>query len=180
MSTGSMLPGLQVGDLVVAVPKARIERGAVVVHSAPRGARSGEPGLKRVVAIGGDTVAVRDGRLFLNGTAAPGETLRGECTYSTVRLGGEWREEACRQRAETLGGVTYRIVCAPEAPCGDFPSQEVPPGHVFLLGDHRDSSADSRYFGPIPEASILGRVRWVSLSFGPDGLRGERFGTEIP
>jgi signal peptidase I len=179
MPTGSMLPALESGDVFVIAPGAPIERGAVVVHAAPPGSRQLAPLLKRVVAVGGDTVEVRDGRLLLNGESAPGEELAGACTYWAPDGSGDWVERACRARTETLGSVTYRVYCTPDQPCGDVAKVKVPPGHVFVLGDHRDNSAVSRVYGPVPEASILGRARWIYFSIGPHGVRTERVGMRV-
>jgi signal peptidase I len=180
LPTASMVPTLEIGDLIVAAPRGNIERGAVVVHAAQPGSRSRDPLVKRVVAVAGDTVEVRDGRLVLNGSALAGEELPGACTYFAIRQPrGEWLEQPCRARAETLGEVAYRTYCAPDQPCGDYGPERVPEGHVFVLGDHRDASADSRVYGPIPESSILGRVRWIYFSMGPEGMRRERIGLEV-
>ncbi len=178
MPSGGMLPTLEIGDYFVSVPGMRIDRGAIVLYQHEGGGRSESPYVHRVVAIAGDTVEVRDGRLVLNGAAVPGEELSGNCTYFT-RFDNEWRGEPCRARTETIGEVTYRILCAPDRPCGDVPFQRVPPGHVFLLGDHRDNAADSRVFGPVRERAILGRARWALFSWGPEGLRNERSGIEL-
>ena len=179
LPTGSMLPTLEVGDVIVATPGAKGERGAIVVHAPPRSGQSREPVMKRVVGIAGDTVQLQEGRLLLNGAAVPGERLAGSCTYVTMRAGTGWLEEPCRAATETLGPTTYRVVCSPDQPCGDFGPILVPEGHVFVLGDHRDNSADSRYYGPIPFSSILGRARWIYWSWGPEGIRRERLGMEL-
>jgi signal peptidase I len=80
---------------------------------------------------------------------------------------------------ERLDDRAYHTHCTPYLPCGDVDRQVVPAGTVWVAGDHRDHSADSRVYGPIPESAILGEVRWVLLSVGPDGVRWDRVGREI-
>ncbi len=55
----------------------------------------------------------------------------------------------------------------------------VPTGHYYLLGDNRANSRDSRSFGPIPAASLVGVAEFVWLSAGPDGVRWSRVGVEL-
>ena len=75
---------------------------------------------------------------------------------------------------EQLDGHTYHTYCTPVLPCGDVAATQVPAGTVWLAGDHRDHSADSRVFGPVPVGRVKGRA-WVALaSWGPSGPRWDR------
>ncbi|HZY04836.1 MAG TPA: signal peptidase I [Anaeromyxobacteraceae bacterium] len=188
--SGSMIPTLQIGDYVI-VEKwaygARLpftaeaqatwsgpKRGDIVVLLAPPGNPRSDDLIKRVVGVEGDMVEIRDGALWLNGTPVPRATLDGECNYWNKAEGGPWREEPCASFEERLGTHVYRTYCTPDLPCGDVPPQLVPPGTVWLAGDHRDHSADSRVFGPVPVGRIKGRA-WVALvSWGPSGPRWNR------
>ena len=188
--SGSMIPTLQIGDYVV-VEKwaygARLpftqsaqamwstpRRGDIVVLLAPPGNARQDDLIKRVVAIAGDTVEIQDGGLVLNGRALPRSRLPGPCTYWNKLEDGPWREEPCVAFQETLAPHTYGSYCTPYLPCGDVPPQTVPPGTVWLAGDHRDHSADSRVFGPVPVGRIKGRA-WIALvSWGPSGPRWDR------
>jgi signal peptidase I len=85
--------------------------------------------LKRVVAVGGDSVEIRDGKLIVNGAIVP------EQYASTSRL---WRTMPCRR---------------------------IKPGELFVLGDNRDNSEDSRYWGTVPETSVVGEPVLVLWSF---------------
>lgn len=175
----SMAPTAALGDLIVVARSVPIGRGAVVMHAARPGARFSDPLLKRVVAVGGDTVEVRDGHLLLNGVAVPSRRVEGDCSYDARSHDSGWRREPCVEFVEDSGERAHGTYCTPYLACGDFPPLDVPPGHVFVLGDHRDHSADSRVYGPIPESSILGRVSWIYLSIGPGGVRWDRIGRRL-
>jgi signal peptidase I len=188
--SGSMIPTLQIGDYVV-VEKwaygARIpftttaqltwaspRRGDIVVLLNPNGGATADDLIKRVVGVAGDRVAIRDGRLEVNGELVPREAVPGACTYWNKTEGGGWVEEPCLDYLERLGGHRYHTHCTPDLPCGDVPLQVVPPGTVFLAGDHRDHSADSRVFGPVPVGRIKGRAWLALVSWGQNGLRWSR------
>ncbi len=106
----------------------------------------------------------------------------------------ETRENGIRltERKETLGDVTHRILTVPIAQdqLGMYYRQQgqqlatwiVPPGHYFMMGDNRDNSADSRYWGFVPEANLVGRATGIWMSFEkqegewPTGVRLNRIG----
>jgi signal peptidase I len=188
--SGSMIPTLEIGDYVI-VEKwaygARLpftstaqatwstpKRGDIVVLLAPPGNPRDDDLIKRVVGVGGDTVEIRDGHLWVNGEPVPQERVAGPCSYKNRPENGDWREEPCVDFVEQLDGHRFHIYCTPWIPCGDVEPQKVPPGTVWLAGDHRDHSADSRVFGPVPVGRIKGRA-WMALaSWGPRGLRWDR------
>jgi len=191
--SGSMIPTLQIGDYVI-VEKwafgARLpftataqatwaspKRGDIVVLLAPPGNRTSDDLIKRVVAVGGDTVEIREGHLVVNGKPSPFERVPGACSYwNRVEKadGGEWREEPCVDFLEQLGPHRYHTYCTPYLSCGDVEEQRVPEGTVWLAGDHRDHSADSRVFGPVPVGRIKGRAWMALVSWGPHGPRWDR------
>lgn len=188
--SGSMIPTLQIGDYVIVekwaygarLPFTRTaqatwrtpKRGEIVVFLAPPGNPRDDDLIKRVVAVEGDTVEIREGHLVVNGEPVPRERVAGPCTYQNRPEGGDWRTEPCVDHVEKLGTHAYHTHCTPYAPCGDVEPVEVPAGHVWLAGDHRDHSADSRVFGPVPVGRIKGRA-WVALvSWGPRGPRWDR------
>jgi signal peptidase I len=193
--SGSMIPTLEIGDYVIVekwaygarlpfTPSAQVmwsspARGDIVVLLAPPGNPRDEDLIKRVVAVGGDTVEIRDGHLVLNGEPAPYERVPGRCTYWDRVEGGGWREEACVDFVERLGTHTFHTYCTPFMPCRDVAPQKVPEGTVWLAGDHRDHSADSRYFGPVPVGRIKGRAWLVLASWGQDGPRWRRMFTSV-
>jgi signal peptidase I len=188
--SGSMIPTLQIGDYVIVekwaygarVPYTETaqvlwstpRRGDIVVLLAPPGNPRNDDLIKRVVAVAGDTVEIQDGALILNGQPVPRHRLSGECTYWNKLETGPWREEPCVAHEERLGPHTYQTYCTPFLPCGDVPPSTVPPGTVWLAGDHRDHSADSRVFGPVPVGRIKGRAWMALVSWGPKGPRWDR------
>jgi signal peptidase I len=192
--SGSMIPTLQVGDDIFVAKAAyglrvplteralfvwsRPARGDVVVFSHPQ---DGQDIIKRVIAVGGDTVALRRGIVYVNGKAVPSRPLAGPCTYRDfLEMDQRWEERACDARMETIGDRSYVTYTAPEAHQRDFGPVQVPRGEVFMMGDHRDDSNDSRFFGTVPVALIKGRalIVWWSRG-GPDGVRWNRLGHPI-
>ncbi len=188
--SGSMIPTLQIGDYVIVekwaygaripytasaqVMWATPKRGDIVVLLAPPGNPRGDDLIKRVVGVGGDTVEIRDGALILNGEPVPRHRLPGPCTYWNKIEDGPWEEEPCVAFEEQLGPHHYETYCTPYLPCGDVPPSTVPPGTVWLAGDHRDHSADSRVFGPVPVGRVKGRAWMALVSWGPHGPRWHR------
>jgi len=188
--SGSMIPTLEIGDYVIVekwaygarVPYTETAQvtwssprpGDIVVLLAPPDNVRSDDLIKRVVGVGGDTVEIRAGRLVVNGTPVPARKIPGPCAYWDRPEGAPWREQKCDAAEEELGTHRYQVYCTPDAPCGDVAPQRVPPGHAWLAGDHRDHSADSRVFGPVPVGRIKGRA-WVALaSWGPNGPRWNR------
>jgi len=188
--SGSMIPTLQIGDYVVVekwaygarlpftasaqVTWSTPRRGEIVVFLAPPNNSRDDDLIKRVVAVAGDTVEIRDGALVLNGKPVERRVLPGPCSYQERPEGGSWRDAPCAAFEERLEGHVYTGYCTPHQPCQDVAPQTVPPGHIWLAGDHRDHSADSRVFGPVPVGRIKGRA-WVALaSWGPNGPRWNR------
>lgn len=123
-------------------------RGDVVVFAHPI---TGTTMVKRLIGLPGDTVALVEGRLWLNG--APVE--------QTFEQG---------VRREALPGAPHPL--SPEEDQGpDFGPLRVPAGEYLMLGDHRGNSADSRFWGLVPRARLLGRAVAVVYS-ARDGLSG--------
>jgi signal peptidase I len=121
--------------------------------------------VKRVVAVGGDTVRMVDGALVLNGVAVDGPA------DAPWAMGTEYDGPRDKRylRTETMpNGASYRVVetffdGAPGPSPGDnTQTYVVPAGHVFVLGDYRDNSSDSRAemggFGYVAEREIVGKV----------------------
>jgi signal peptidase I len=194
--SGSMVPTLLVGDLILVnkfhygvrlpvINKKIIanhdpQRGDVMVFRYPVDPRVDY--IKRVVGIPGDEVSYLNQKLSINGQPVP-----------TKALGDFYDEDSLRYMpmfSESLGAVEHRILVDPKRPAyfgGDqksFPMSEncrysvegvvckVPPGHYFMMGDNRDNSQDSRFWGFVPDENIVGRAFFVWMNFGNLGRIG--------
>jgi signal peptidase I len=158
----SMLPTLHVGDRFIAWMRAPdpIRRGQIVLFAAP----SGRTYIQRIAGLPGDRIALRDGVVFLDGVGVPQRLIRTE-RLATNHAG----QRDVRRLSEQFPGEAepHEIYDAGPGQGDDTVELIVPPGHVFLLGDNRDDSADSRYSaaemgagGPVPVTRILG-VPWL-------------------
>ncbi len=198
----SMLPTLQVGDFILVnkftygvrlpvINKKIVEtgsprRGDVMVFRFPED--PAKDFIKRVIAVPGDTIAYQQKRLTINGKPVDMESL-GTATEVDKRLGFR-RFESFREK---FGEKTHTIMVDPDMPgvrlggIRQFPNRNnceynnvgvvctVPAGHYFMMGDNRDNSDDSRYWGFVPEENIVGRAVMIWMNFG--SLK--RIGTSI-
>jgi signal peptidase I len=193
--SGSMIPTLVVGDLILVnkfhyglrlpVINKKIlsnhdpKRGDVMVFRYPLDTNVDY--IKRVVGLPGDEIRYSNQRLYLNGQP-----------LSTTALPDFYDEDSRRyakQFSEKLGEVDHRILVDVDRPSfipanSSFPFAEncrysaegvtckVPSGHYFLMGDNRDNSQDSRYWGFVPDENIVGRAFFVWMNFGNLGRIG--------
>jgi signal peptidase I len=169
-----MYPTLVVGDHVMADKLHHgVHRGDVIVFKYP-----GDPRMdyvKRVIGLPGDVVGIARGRVSINGMAVPRERYQDECPKGPD--GTVTREEAtpCVLWHETLDGRTYDIGTELDLGEPDFPRVVVPEGAVFVMGDNRDNSSDSRFWGAVPVENVKGVVRFVWWSSAGRGMRGVRW-----
>jgi signal peptidase I len=205
--SSSMRPTLEVGDFILVnkfaygirlpiVEKKVIEtgqpkRGDVMVFRYPN-----DPSLdyiKRVVGLPGDEVAYREKRLTINGQPVP---LVPDGTYSYLEGGLAF--VTTQRFVEDLGGTRHAVAWVPDAPpvrtggVRAFPGHErcvyndsgfvckVPEGQYLMLGDNRDNSEDSRYWGFVPDDHIRGKafLIWWNLD-DVTSLAFERVGRSI-
>ena len=154
--TGSMEPGLLVGDHLIVnkmifapglggleqaiLPSRPIQRGDIVVFKYPE-----DPDrdfIKRVIGLPGDTLEVRRKRVYING-----EPLE-ESYVQYLQPPSSGREARPEDRRETYGPVT------------------VPPAQYFMMGDNRDNSEDSRYWGFMPASYVKGQALFIYFALG--------------
>nr|WP_275983299.1 signal peptidase I [Propionivibrio soli] len=187
--SGSMIPTLQVGDFILVnkftygirlpvinkkiIDVGEPKRGDVMVFRYPE-----DPSLdyiKRVIGVPGDKVEYQNKRLTINGK--PVETTRIDDYLHPERL------YYSKQFVEKTDGVEHQILNDDDAPAfisdvSRFPQRNnclynnsgvictVPPGHFFMMGDNRDNSRDSRFWGFVPEENIVGKAFFIWLNLG--------------
>lgn len=133
-------------------------RGDIVVLISPV---DGRRLIKRVVGTPGDVIEVHRQRLTVNGQAATYAPL----AYSEASALGTTFLPVSGMAHETVAGFTHMILSRDaEGPGADFGPLRVPQGRYFLMGDHRDSSFDSRFWGFAERRAILGRAVAVAFS----------------
>jgi signal peptidase I len=137
--------------------------GDVVIIKSPA---DGVDIVKRVVGLPGDIIEIRQDTVYRNGLALPAED-KGPCQY-----GQGAHMPRCRWTQSELGEIKFLTSAAVRM--YDDMHVVVPKGQVFVLGDHRDSSNDSRNIGTIPIGRIKGKAMAIYWSSGQDGFRRER------
>ncbi len=149
-------------------------RGEIVVFYSPQ---EGKRLVKRVIGLPGDSIALWNNHLLVNGQ---------EVAYEPVDQSNPGLSVAADQFCvtEDLTGRKHPVLVTPRLPAlRTFGPVTVPEGHYFMMGDNRDNSADSRYFGFVARDQIVGRATAVVISlnildhYQP---RWERFFTELP
>jgi signal peptidase I len=194
--SGSMVPTLLVGDLILVnkfdygvrlpvlnkkvIANKDPQRGDVVVFRYPPDPRLDY--IKRVVGVPGDEIVYQNQKLTINGQPAPLKALGEFYDEDSLRYAPEFSEK--------LGEKDHRILVDPRRSSSvgsdspRFPFAEncrysaegmnckVPAGHYFVMGDNRDNSQDSRYWGFVPDENLVGRAFFVWMNFGNLGRIG--------
>lgn len=186
--SGSMVPTLLVGDFILVnkydygirlpitntkITEGRpLQRGDVVVFRYPKD--ESVDYIKRVIGLPGDVVAYQDKQLTINGKSVPETPLPDY--FDEERIG------YAKQFEEDLDGRKNAILNNPAVPpfivgAEDYPYRDnctynargvickVPPGNYFMMGDNRDNSADSRYWGFAPDKNVVGRAFFIWMNF---------------
>jgi signal peptidase I len=125
--------------------------------------------IKRVIGLPGDTITYRNRILYVNGKEIPQSYVG-----PFVGSGNEGqRMSGAEVKQEMLPGVEHQILQAPMFQPGREGEWQVPAGQYFAMGDNRDNSEDSRYWGFVPEENLVGRafVVWMNWDSGIDFKR---------
>ena len=189
--SGSMIPTLLVGDLILVnkfhygirlpvinkkvVDNNQPQRGDVIVFRYP--VNTSLDYIKRVVALPGDTVAYVNKQLTVNGQPVPQDQLPEYYDADSLKY--------ALQFSEKFDGREHRILVDKDRPpfvppqaVEDYPHRDncsysgegvvckVPPGHYFVMGDNRDNSQDSRYWGFVPDQNLVGKAFVIWMNFG--------------
>ncbi|MCP1571983.1 MULTISPECIES: signal peptidase I [Herbaspirillum] len=187
--SSSMVPTLLVGDLILVnkftygirlpiinkkiIEVSQPQRGDVMVFKFPK-----DPSvdyIKRVVGVPGDKIVYKNKRLTINGEQISYKALPDYLDQENLTYYKQWQEN--------LTGVEHKILTDERAPNfvpnpDAFPHHElctynadgfactVPPGEYFMMGDNRDNSLDSRYWGFVPDQNIVGKAFFVWMNLG--------------
>lgn len=187
--SGSLEPTLLIGDFILLnkfdygirlpiVRKKIIElnepkRGDIIVFHWPP-----NPSyyfIKRVIGLPGDRIDYVNKELTINGQKIPQELLQKSMVEDTM---GAWE---ALEKQENLFNIQHKIYLDPAKSSRDFYNIIVPPGMYFVMGDNRDDSADSRYWGFVPEKNIAGKavLTWMSWDSHATRVRWNRIGRLI-
>lgn len=179
--TGSMQNNIHIGDHLFVnkfvfgeptpilrwiLPQREIHRGDIIVFKYPLDAKTNY--VKRVIGLPGDKVQVRGRSVFINDKELPEQRVK-------IRLmGNDYSAHPELEVEPTPPGASYRVYYDDrdhEFESGEYGVNEpvmVPEGNYFAMGDNRDNSQDSRYWGFVPRSNIIGRALYVYWSFNDD------------
>ena len=163
--SGASLPSFFAAPNTSRIFGALPKRGDVVVFRWP-GDRS-QVWVKRVIGLPGDRIALRDGRVIINGEPVGLRSAgRGQAEVE------DGSSTSAARLIETLpGGREHTIFkMVPREPLDNVDEIQVPPGRLFVMGDNRDNSADSRYsekdgVGYVPEENLVGKAQVILFSW---------------
>ena len=188
--SGSMIPTLQIGDLIlvnkftygVRLPVLNTKltngtppaRGDVMVFRYPP--KPSQDYIKRVIGIPGDEVAYLNKKLKINGQPVSKDIAPDYIDESTMGLTKQFTETIDGQQHQLLnyngpaGIDASQVIAFPNRDNCQYSVEgvvcKVPAGHYFMMGDNRDNSLDSRYWGFVPDKNIVGRAFFVWMNFG--------------
>ena len=191
--TGSMKPTILEGDRIfvnklaydLKIPYTTLhiaewgdpQRGDIVVFFSPA---DGRRLVKRVIGIPGDSIAMRNNQLIINGEKIKYEPINGS-EMNDLSLGMDANQYGF---FENLSHTRHPVMMTPHRPSPrSFGPVAVPEGEYFMMGDNRDNSADSRYFGFVERKRIVGQATSIVISLEINNRyqpRWKRFFTDLP
>ena len=165
---GIRLPVIDTKIVAIGLP----ERGDIVVFRSPDDPAT--PFIKRVVGVPGDRIGYYDKVLYINGDPTDQSPVG-----RYVGVGSGVVMSGASLRVERIAGAEHAILVQPGALTAQG-GAVVPEGHYFVLGDNRDNSRDSRYWGTVSEELLIGKAFriWMNWDFG-HGIRWKRIGKAI-
>ncbi len=190
--SGSMLPTIQLGDFVLVnkftyglrlpligtkiLALGEPERGDVVVFKNPVNPQTNF--IKTVVGLPGDKISYVNKQLFVNGEPVPQTLLKESIEPVNAGLGSP----VVLSYSSEIGSHLHTIYNSPSVALADFQNLVVPAGEYFMMGDNRDDSDDSRYWGFVPEHDLVGRASVIFFSFNSvnHSVRWNRIGMKLP
>nr|VFK47230.1 MAG: signal peptidase I Serine peptidase. MEROPS family S26A [Candidatus Kentron sp. TC] len=193
--SGSMLPTLEIGDFILVnkftfgirlpvfdnkiIDLDQPERGDVIVFRYPEDGVT--PYIKRVVGLPGDHIDYRNDTLYING-----EPVAREFVDTYIATGSNHRMNGAKRYLEHLDGADHHILLQPDPigvlgePFYPYAPFKVPERHYFVVGDNRDNSKDSRYWGAVSDENLIGKAffTWMNFEWG-EGANWARIGNSI-
>ena len=182
--SGSMLPGFKIGDYLVVnkfsfglkvpvwgsllTPVSKPKRGDVVIFHYPVDTKIDF--IKRVIGLPGDHISYFNKKLTVNGQPIPTKFE----DHTIVVADSPNRAVSVYQ--ETNGKKTYKVINMPWVNTWNIHNIEVPKDMYFVMGDNRDNSEDSRFWGFVPAKNLVGKPEMVIMSWGPQGFLPSRIG----
>lgn len=187
--SGSMMPTLLIGDFIlvnkydygirIPVINTKIienktpKRGDIVVFRYPVDPKI--PFIKRVIGLPGDKISYHEKTIYINDIP-----IKQNINGRYMAYGSGMMMDGASLRKEDLLGVQHDILISPNRSSVELETI-VPEGHYFVLGDNRDNSKDSRYWGFVPDENLVGRafMIWMNWDGKNGGIEFDRIGTML-
>jgi signal peptidase I len=190
--SGSMLPTIQLGDFLFVnkfaygvhlpffgttlIQTGEPHTGDVVVFKSPVNPQTDF--IKTVIGVPGDTISYINKQLFINGQPVAVNFVQTTMEPNNANLGSVIVQEYTND----LGGHVHSVYTSPAIPAINFTDLVIPKGEYFCMGDNRDNSDDSRFWGFVSEKQLIGKATYIFLSYDTQAhhIRWSRIGTKMP